>query len=215
MKKITAIILTIIMCFSVVACGSNSKTQTAYDNITQAYEFTEEFCDDIYSTWRLAIYHKSEIRNDAISYLAEELSLNEDEISEGMVYSFFKLTDVDYETASEEQKQQFRDDLDFYIYFMENSMGNELFEVCIFTVCNAYAANGKVAQAEAALAEAKEIIQGLDDDKASALKDYYSATKSLLDFCQEPVGSYEQAGVTINKYKNDIRDARSNLEIDF
>ena len=47
------------------------------------------------------------------------------------------------------------------------------------------------------------------------LKDLLTQVSALLDFCNNPVGSFEQVKVTINDYKNDIRDLTNDLNYVF
>lgn len=92
MKKITSLLLVVVMCLSLVACGGSDKkafeaSKAAYDNIDIAYEITEQFGSDIYEAWRLGIYDKDEILDDGANHLATELSLSADEIRAGAVYA--------------------------------------------------------------------------------------------------------------------------------
>ena len=47
------------------------------------------------------------------------------------------------------------------------------------------------------------------------LKELLTQVSALLDFCNDPVGSFEQVKVTINDYKNDIRDLTNDLNYVF
>ena len=120
MKRVLSIVLTIIICFSMVSCGQKSKkdaeafgiAKQAYNSINRAYAQTCDVADDIYSAWQVAIYHKDSVGFD---YLADNLSLSKEDLDEGIVYSIFTLANgSSYETASEKDKQEFRNSGDFF-----------------------------------------------------------------------------------------------------
>ena len=89
MKKLTAIILVLVMCVSMTACGGGNKkafeaSKAAYVNIDIAYEITEQYGSDIYEAWRLGIYDDDKILKDGVAHLATKLSLSKNELKEGV-----------------------------------------------------------------------------------------------------------------------------------
>ena len=207
------------MCISLVACGSKAfdKSKEAYGEISKAYTIADQMGSDIYEAWRMGIYDDDEILDDGTSYLAKELSLSEEEIIEGIVYTYMSMTsDTTYEEADEETKEEGRNLADSYFTVMEDS----LFTACVMAVSNAYKANGKVSEAQTALNNAKSLMQEMskkysDYEHYPNLKEYFTNTSSLFDFCQNPDGSFEQIKDTINDYRNEARDYKSDLDYIF
>lgn len=221
MKKVVVLFLTICMSISVCACGGGNKkafeaSKAAYDNIDIAYEITEQFGSDLYEAWRLGIYDDEEILDNGVEHLASELSLSEDEIRVGVAYVMTEFGDKEWSELSEEDKKTLTDNADIVFSLMED----DLFSFCVMVVKGAYAANGKVEEAQIALTEAKSQMKELsekysDYEHYPNLKGYYTTTSSFFDFCQNPTGSFEQVVDTINDYKNEARDYISDLDYIF
>ena len=221
MKKVLALILVVLMCVSMTACGGGNKkafeaSKAAYDNIDIAYEIAEQFGSDVYEAWRLGIYDDDEILEDGVAHLASELSLSKEEIKEGVVYAMADLTGEDWSELTEEDKATIKDKADLIFEMMEDN----LFEFCVMVVCGSYIANGKVEDAQNALNNAKAQMKELsekysDYEHYPNLKGYYTTTSSFFDFCQNPTGSFEQVKDTINDYKNEARDYISDLDYIF
>lgn len=221
MKKLTAIILVLVMCVSMTACGGGNKkafeaSKAAYDNVDIAYEITEQFGSDLYEAWRLGIYDDDEILEDGVAHLATELSLSEDELKEGVGYVMAEMTGEDWFEMSDEDKATITENTDIIFGLMEDN----LFSFCVMVVTGAYTANGKVEEAQNALnaakAQMKELSEKYSDyEHYPNLKGYYTTTSSFFDFCQNPTGSFEQVKDTINDYKNEARDYISDLDYIF
>jgi len=212
MKKIIALLLVVVMSLSFVACGGESNAfdvaKEAYDEVNAAYEITDKFGSDIYEAWRLGIYDKDEILDDAVGHLASELSLSESEIIAGVA---LVMTD-----EGEEPKTLTKYTANTYFKLMKEN----LFSFCVMVVSSAYEANGKVAEAQGALDSAKDLMKTMsekysDYEHYPKLKEYYTTTKSFFAFCQNPDGSFEQVKTTINDYRNDARDCVSDLDYIF
>lgn len=220
MKKLIALILAALMCVSLTACGGNKKafevSKTAYDNVDIAYEISEQFASDLYEAWRLGIYDDEEILDEGVSYLADELSLSEEELKNGIGYVMAEMTGKDWFEMSEAEKLKMTKNTTAYFKVMED----DLFSFCVMVVTGAYTANGKVEEAQNALDMAKEQMKELsekysDYEHYPNLKGYYTTTSSFFDFCQNPTGSFEQVKETINDYKNEARDYISDLDYIF
>ena len=58
MKRILALALAVILCFSMTACGNKTteKLTSFYDKVTESQELLDTVADDIYSNWYDAIY---------------------------------------------------------------------------------------------------------------------------------------------------------------
>ena len=220
MKRIISLCLIVAMCLSLVACGGDKKafeaSKAAYDNIDIAYEITEQFGSDIYEAWRLGIYDKDEILDDGAKHLATELSLSADEIRIGAAYHVANLLGENWDEMTDDDKDVLISQADSFFEIMED----DLFSFCVMCVAGAYAANGKVEEAQTALnaakAQMKELSQEYSDyEHYPNLKGYYTTTSSFFDFCNNPTGSFEQVKDTVNDYKNDARDYISDLDYIF
>lgn len=243
MKKIVALLLVVAIGVSLCACGliggekevtlsseemamsvASSKTaeafeksKLAYDKVGVAYEITTEFSGDLYEAWRLGIYEEEEILDNGCAYLADELDyLTEDELRYGVAWASVSIIGENWDELSDSDKQIYLDKADYIFTIMEDS----LFSFCVDVVVGAYTVNGKIAEAELALEEAKVLMKELsaeysDYEHYPNLKGYYTTTKSFFDFCSNPDGSFEQVKDTINDYRNEARDYVSDLDYIF
>ncbi len=219
MKRIISLLCVGALSVTMTACGSDKKafetSKAAYDNIQIAYEITEQFGGDIYEAWRLGIYEDDEILDGGVRFLAEELSLSESEIRDGVAYTVASITGSDWDELSESEKNKYTSNADSFFSIMEDS----LFSFCVSSVSGAYIVNGKVEEAQTALDSAKtqmkELSENYSDYEHPNLKGYYTTTSSYFNFCQNPDGSFEQVKNTINDYRNDARDYISDLDYIF
>lgn len=217
MKRIISMLLVVVMCLDFTACNSDKKafeaSKAAYDNIDIANKITEQFGSDIYEAWRMGIYDDDEILDDGAPHLATGLSLSSDEIRAGVVYALYK---DEWDTMSEEEKDELIDKADLLFGYMED----DLFSFCVMAVSNAYVVNGKVEEAQNALDAAKAQMKELSSEYSDYehypnLKGYFTTTSSFFDFCQNPTGSFKQVKDTVNNYKNEARDYISDLDYIF
>lgn len=220
MKKIIAFLLAAVLLLSLCACGKDKKafeaSKIAYDEINTAYEITEQFGSDIYEAWRLGIYEKDDVLDDGVAALASELSLSKTEIQDGVTYTIYKIVGDDWDEITDENKQTMRERASSFFSAFED----DLFSFCVMVATNAYIANGKTEEAETALANAKSQMKELSEQYSDYehypnLKGFYTTTSSFFEFCKAPTGSFEQVKSTINDYKNEARDYKSDLDYIF
>ena len=96
----------------------------------------------------------------------------------------------------------------FYSYDSE-------FSACIYLVINAYVAKGETAEIEMLLESSHTELVGSNLNKTyPSLREYYAITQSLLDYCKNPTGSFEQAITTIEDYRNQARKCYHDLDYD-
>lgn len=191
-------------------------SKEAYEYIDAAYVITEELGSDIYEAWRLGIYDRDEIVDEGIEYLADELSLDEDEVRYGLAYALTDLAGDSWDELSDEEKEVIVDNADGALAILEDDM----FAVCVLTVIAVYTLNGKLEEVQTALDEAKSEMKKLSESYSDYehypnLKGYYTTTSSYFGFCQEPSGSFEQVKDTINEYTKEARDYISDLDYIF
>lgn len=216
MKKTICLILVFTICFSLCACsGANSEAnnwaEILYEETNTAYEITDQLSCNIYEAWKLSISDDEKI---SVSYLASELNLDAEAIDEGVVYAIFTLaTDADYDTASESDKEMFRGQGEYFFKLMENDLNT----ACVLVTIGAYKSNGKLDQAEAALNTAYNQLQELstnysDYKHLDALKGYYTATDSYLNFCINPSCTLAQFVDKVDAYRSDAQVYMSELD---
>lgn len=222
MKKAVSLLLALTTVFTLCGCGSSKKafniSNDAYNKITEAYEITEDFGSDIYEAWRLAINEKKSVKGSGTKYLAEELSLTEDELNEGVAVALAEIYGENWNELDDTEKNKYRDAAESRYIF--TNFSDDLFSFCVKCVVCAYKANGEIDKAQVTLDEAKSLMKEMsakysDYEHYPNLKGYYTTTKSFFDFCQNPTGSFEQLVETINSYKNEARDYKADLDYIF
>lgn len=222
MKRLFTFSLVTTLILSLASCGGGKTkkafdaSKEAYQNVDAAYQIIADFGSDIYEAWRLGIHDDDEIIDEGCSYLAKELALSKNEITDGTAYTLADLMGDNWETCSDQQKNEYRDMADLSFSIMED----DLFSWCVMVVSNAYKVNGKVAEVQEYLDIAKGQMKDLsekysDYEHYPALKGYYTTTSSFFDFCQNPTGSFEQLKTTIEDYKTDARDYKADLDYIF
>lgn len=222
MKKWSIGFLVVIFCSVLSSCSSSNQkafdsSKIAYDSIDKAYEITESFGSDIYEAWRVAIYDDDEILEGGVSYLASELSLSEEEVLDGLVYTaIVTVGGEDWDKASQEDKDNFYEKADLILKVYEDS----LFSFCTQVVVGAYIMNGEAEIAKTSINEAKSTMKELSEQYSDyehypSLKEYFTTTSSYFDFCSSPTGSFEQVKTTINDYRNTARKYKSDLDFIF
>lgn len=221
MKRFISLFLVIVMCLSLCACGGSSNkkafsaAQDAYRNIDDAYEVIEQFGEDIYEAWRMGIYDYDE-DDFGLAYLAKKLNLSEDDLRMGIVYLVYR---DKWEEMTDEEKQSFIDNAELIFSVAMDSV-NSVFSLCVQVVSSSYEANGKTAEVQALLDEAKSQMKEMsekysDYEHYPSLKGYYTTSNAFFDFCKNPSGSFEQVKNTINDYRNQARSYISDLNYIF
>lgn len=157
---------------------------------------------------------------NAVEYLTEVegLNLTEDELRQGIAYTFagFMYTGG-WDEAPEEDRQEYYDDADFVLYFISNRYDDYFMVFCLDCVTNAYIRSGKVETAQTALNEAAVTMEELsekysDYEHYPNLNGFYTATKSYFDFCQNLSGNFEKYITTMNDYKDEISGYLNDLD---
>lgn len=198
-------------------------SKDAYDEITKAYEITDEFGVNVYEIWRQAIYEKDSVLEGGIEYLSEKLRLTKEDLYEGTAFAMATAGgSKDWNEIDDTEKAVYRaavkaDDSGIFSFYDSNNL---LFSFCIKCVVGAYATNGEGEEAQKALDNAKSLMKELsekysDYEHYPNLKGYYTTTKSFFDFCQSPTGSFNQLVNTINDYRNEARDFKADLDYIF
>lgn len=192
-------------------------SKQAFDQISNAYEIASNFSDDVYESWRLAIYNSDDILENGTAYLAKNLHISENDLIDGLAYTVADLTgSTEYAEVAENGYDLYSE----YSYAIFQLLKSSLFTVCVRVTTNAYILNGESEKAENALNEATSLMKELNEKYSDyeyypKLKELLTQVSALLDFCNNPEGSFEQVKDTINNYKNGIRDLTNDLNYIF
>lgn len=221
MKKWSALLLALIMAFSLCSCGKNKEalkvSEAAYTNISDAYELIEKFSSDVYAAWRAGIYDENELTSgDGVKYLASRLNLTEDELCDGTACLMMKMNGMDWNTLAEEEKDLTRE-IARYAFVLYS---DDLFSFCVNAVETAYELSGRFDTIQTLLNDGKTQLKTLsekysDYEHYSSIKGYYTSVCSFFEFCKETDCNFKQLQDTINDYRSEIRDYKSNLDYIF
>lgn len=193
-------------------------SKMAYENITKAYTIAENFGDDIYDAWYTGIFNTSELYDQGGSYLVSELSVTEEELSQGVSYAFITAFGWDWDETDQATKEEYMEASG--LHFLAVSLMDDISTFCVECITGTYKVTGKTEEAQLALEEAKTLMKQLAGEYADYeyypdLKDYYTVTSAFLDFCAEPTGSFDQLRGTLNDYKNEARGYANDLDFIF
>ena len=192
-------------------------SKLAYQNINSAYDITHKFGADVYEAWLIGATNPMAIQKMGVAYLANCVSLTEDEIKGGLGYFQAYIDHKNWDDLTEAEKKQYVDNGDAFLKGVSNS---NVLQTSIYTIPFAYIVNGKTEEAQATLNNAKNMMRELsknysDYEHYPNLKEYYTTVNAYFNFCQMPKGTFTMVETTINEYMNDIRDFRSDLDFIF
>ena len=220
MKKIMALLMVVAMCLSLVACsGGNKKaaelSESAFNNIQQAYEKLDVIGNDILTAWKLGIYNKSDLRKWAggFAYFISNISIPRDDLLDALASLEYKADgtslDLDYYTKS------VREHYDLY-WDRLIERNPDIFSACIALVVESYMLNGELDEIETLLSFASESIKELSQNHSNYehyenVKKYFTATNTYFNFCSNPSGTLEQAMENINNYNNTADECYNSL----
>ena len=188
-------------------------SKQVFNQISEAYGIASDFSDDIYESWRMAIYNSDDILESGTAYLVKSLHISERDLIDGLAYTVADLTgSTEYAEVAENGYDLYSE----YSYAIFQLLKSSLFTVCVRVTTNAYILNGEAEKAENALSDATGLMKELNEkypdyEYYTKLKELLTQVSALLDFCNNPIGSFEQVKVTINDYKNNIRDLTNDL----
>lgn len=158
-------------------------------------------------------YNSDDILESGTAYLVKSLHISERDLIDGLAYTVADLTgSTEYAEVAENGYDLYSE----YSYAIFQLLKSSLFTVCVRVTTNAYILNGEAEKAENALSDATGLMKELNEkypdyEYYTKLKELLTQVSALLDFCNNPIGSFEQVKVTINDYKNNIRDLTNDL----
>lgn len=205
-------------------------SRSAYIKICEAYDITYNFAFDTYEGWRVGATEEKALlsADNCAEYLTRKMKLTEAEFRDGIAYQLISThstidgvrIEYDWETATEENKSYLRTLDSAFLKSYQRQSNTYVFDGVLYAVKNAYIAKGDTEKTEALLDEAKVLMREVseaysDYEHYPTLKEFYSTTDSLFDYCMSPKGTFEQAKTTIEDYRNAIRDCQSDLDFIF
>lgn len=194
----------------------------AYDNIKTAWNIAEQIGDDLYNVWHGCVWEKEEMVDKGIQFFVDETTLSEQEVIEGLasrhyVNLQFAKTGIYWNDLSENDKQAYRNSVTEAIE--KASRANQYMDMndALGSIVNAYKLNGKIYSAQELLETAKQAMKELSEDYEHYpdLKDFYTTTSALVDFCGSPSGSLDQYSALLNDYRKEARDYMNDLDFIF
>lgn len=203
----------------ILAEQARNTLEAAYDELSKAYDIADRFGSDLYEAWRVGIQDKEQFKganlNGSLKFLASNLFLSYDDLLEGACCAYSDMWGGDWNEKPDEDKQKIRDTIatGTLFYFSQNN----IYVSCVNCVRFGYELNGSTAEADECIMKAGTAIASIDkslvDERLlDSFEELKSSLLSLLEFCMEPTGSFNQCGETINDYRNTIRSCMSSIE---
>jgi len=220
MKRVIALLLATVMCLSLAACsGGNKKafdlSESAFNNIQEAYEMLDVIGNDILTAWKLGVYNKEELLTwkEGFDYLTSNLSIGRDDLITALASLVYGMTDSwCVELAEEYYDSMFNGSVDGLV----TVAFPDVFSGCVTLVLEAYRLNGELAVAELLLHSAGESIKELSEKHSSYehyeyVKKYFTAANTYYNFCSNPTGTLEQVMENINSYNQTAAECYNSL----
>ena len=202
------------------AIKTNAKE--VYENIKSAWTIADQVGTGIYNVWHGWVYEKEEMSSGGLQFFADKASLSLEDIVEGFaarnyVNEQFAKTGIYWIEISDADKEFYRDAT--VKAFEKASKAKQyagMSDVLWGTVYT-FTLNGYIDGAQTLLESAKQELKELPTDYEyySALKDFYTTTSALIDFCGSPSGSLDQYKVLLNDYRKEARDYMNDLDFVF
>lgn len=231
MKKILAILLSLLICFSLTSCSgtddvkkekNNAKSsafdisKSAYESVNTAYEMINIFSQDIYEAWYMGTRSsmEDEISGFVDAYYSFDDRYNDTEALENIAKELHisrkdlenavaKLMGNDsYDAGNEDEAGDW--------YTLSHVYYSTFFSACVEVVSTAYEVNGTADEIKKLLEDARGQMKLLSDKHSDYehypnLKKYFTNTTAFFGFCLDPEGSFEQVVETFNTYRNNAR----------
>lgn len=197
------------------------SAKTAYENLLQAIDITDDWIDDVYNAWQKSILEKEKISEQGMDYLALYLNLSADDLFYGFLRADKLGASVDYASLTDEEKEYWDDpenrELAESVLSVLDMFGLDLSGICVSSVSFGYDINGSSAKVQSAIDIAKTEMKRqseefTDYEHYPKLKELYTEVTSRFEFCKEPTGSFDQLTTTHSEYSNNIRSLCSDLD---
>lgn len=202
--------------------AKKANAKEAYENIKSAWKIADQIGTGIYHVWHGWVFEKDEMSSKGLQFFADKASLSLDEIIEGFaarnyINELFAKTGIKWNDISEEDKEFYRNGT--IKVFEKASKNGEYVGMsdALYGTVYSFQLNGNMYDAQTFLEAAKQELKELpaDYEYYSALKDFYTTTSALVDFCGSPSGSLDQYKVLLNDYRKEARDYMNDLDFVF
>ena len=202
--------------------AKKANAKEAYENIKTAWQIADHIGTGIYNVWHSWVWEKEEMSSGGLQFFADEASLSLEEIVEGFsarnyVNERFAKTGVNWNDISEADKEFYRDaTVEAFEKASKSRQYAGMSDVLWGTVYS-FMLNGDIYEAQTLLESAKQGLKELpaDYEYYSALKEFYTTTSALVDYCGSPSGSLDQYKVLLNDYRKEARDYMNGLDFVF
>lgn len=213
MKKALSLILALVLCLSLCACGMNATSKKAFNESKEAFEYvttayiaTNEFSHDIYEAWYLGVNNKYDYNEEYdLDSFANQMNIELEHIKQAIA----NLCGADKYYYSDKLWES-----------LPKKYNYSYFSAWVAVISEAYKCSGKADEIRKELSNAKDLMKGLSDNYSDyehypALKEYFTTTMAFYDFCCNPEGSFEQVVETFNNYRNNARESFFDLNYVF
>ena len=220
MKKVISLLLVVAMCMTLVACGGGKKkalelSESAFNNVHQAYEKLDVIGNDILDAWKLGVYNERYLCewSSGFGYFVSNISIPRDALLDGLASLEHKVSeyslDLDYYTESVREYYDL-----YWDRLIERS--SDTFSACIVLVVESYIISGELKEVESLLSLASESIKELSQDHSDYehyknVKNYFTVVNTYFNFCSNPSGTLEQAMENVNGYNNTANECYNSL----
>ena len=200
----------------------NNNAKEAYENIKSAWTIADQVGTGIYNVWHGWVYEKEEMSSGGLQFFADKASLSLEDIVEGFaarnyVNEQFAKTGIYWVEISDADKEFYRDATVKAFEKASRSRQYAGMSDVLWGTVYSFMLNGYIDGAQTLLESAKQELKELpaDYEYYSALKDFYTTTSALVDFCGSPSGSLDQYKVLLNDYRKEARDYMNDLDFVF
>lgn len=202
--------------------ATKTNAKEVYENIKSAWTIADQTGTGIYNVWHGWVYEKEEMSSGGLQFFADKASISLDDIVEGFsarnyVNEQFAKTGVNWNDISESDKEFYRDATVKAFEQARKARQYAGMSDVLWGTVYSFMLNGYVDGAQTLLESAKQELKELpaDYEYYSALKDFYTTTSALVDFCGSPSGSLDQYKVLLNDYRKEARDYMNDLDFVF
>lgn len=190
--------------------------KSVYTQMTDIYDLVDRYASDLYETWYLVEYKEDKISKSGFDCLSENLTLSKEELIDGLVH--LVIGEDDWNSENESKIDEYRNHTDWQEWvFSKVAKENTLLQLCIFITEDAYIANGTTEKIETSLNDIKLVIEDLEkrrfDSKfMSLLNEYYDATLSFYNYCNELHGTFNEMAEAMSNYQNEVLKKQEQLK---
>lgn len=215
MRKIFALLLVVALACSLTACGSKPSEEAAqvYDTICKARADYEQIQQKLFKAAQLAKEDPGKVQQENYAWLAENLSIPEQELRMG-ASRYFK--GDEWDQMSQEDKEMMAAVAEMgMLIFGDPAFGeNALAEFCAGAVNDAYWENGVRVQILKDLNEAEELLNTMEEDPL--YQQLHSYLFGLYDYMyytsEENLEDYAMNGELLQIYTDELNKVSQPLE---